>query len=178
MAKGHVLDNFIDFYRQLSLSMSDEFSSTIKGNFDMKDIGCDEQTYASFLEGCPKFALFGLFHYRSRGMLILIDPQIVYSVSNRFMGGSGEIEKKPTPLFTFSETFFGKEILSLLSSNLQNKGVDIQFLRLETYPNNIHYFFSDETILTTTMKIKLNGEPIGDIRICHPEMFLEKESLL
>lgn len=102
----------------------------------------------------------------------------MYVLRNKLFGGAGVIEKKPSPVFTFSEEYFGKELLSFFSSFFLDNGIDASFLRVENRVKHIHYFFPDESVVTATMKCKIEDIPIGNISICHPKQFVEEESLI
>ena len=120
----------------------------------------------------------GLYKYQGRGILIFIDPKIVYVLSNRMFGGKGLVEKKPKPAFTFSEQFFGKELISWFTQYFEKSGVLVSFLRVENHVDHIHYFFPDEEVAVSQMKCKVNGEELGGIYLCHPIEFVEKEPLV
>jgi flagellar motor switch protein FliM len=172
------MEMFSNFYKLVSLLISDRLSSMLATNFDMKNLETKESLYSSFIEDVPKFAFVGLFKYKSRGLLVFIDAKIVYLLSNRLFGGQGVIEKKPSPVFTFSEEYFGKELLSWFSAFFADNGIDVSFLRVEHRVQHIHYFFPDEAVITATMKCKMNDDMIGNISICHPKQFVEEEPLI
>lgn len=172
------LDMFSNFYKMGSLILSDRLSSLLKVNIDLKDITCSMESYAGFCAQVPSFSFIGLYKYKTRGLLVFIDPKIIYILSNRFMGGVGIIEKKPSPLFTFSEQFFGEELLNWISSILPENGIDIHFLRSESKLNHVHYFFPDEEVVSMVMKCRLNEKLIGNICICHPKSFVVQENLV
>lgn len=172
------LEPFSNFYKMGSLLISDRLSSLLKVNMDLKDITCSMETYANFCAQVPTFSFIGLYKYKARGLLVFIDPKLVYILSNRFFGGTGIIEKKPSPLFTFSEQLFGEELLSWVTSILPENGMDVHFLRSESKLNHVHYFFPDEDVATMVMKCRLNEKLIGNICICHPKSFVEQENLV
>ena len=178
MIESSKMETFSNFYKLVSLLISDRLSSMLSTNFDMKDLEVKETVYSTFIEDVPKFAFVGLFKYKSRGLLVFIDAKIVYLMSNRMLGGKGVIEKKPSPVFTFSEEFFGKELLSWFSAFFADNGIDVSFLRVENRVQHIHYFFPDESVVTVTMKCRLDDDLIGNISICHPKKFVDEESLI
>ena len=172
------MTHFGNYYKLLSLLLSDQVSSLLKFNFDMKEVDCRTTLYAQFSQMMPDFLFVGLYKYKSRGLLLFIDPKIVYMLSNRMLGGQGTVETKPTPMFTFSETFFGKELVSWFTQYYQKSGVPVSFLRVENQIDHIHYFFPDEEVAVVSFTCKYNGEPIGQIALCHPREFVEKEPLI
>ena len=172
------METFSHFYKLLSLVISDRISSMLKTNFDMKDIEVKEEKYSDCIETVPKFAFVGLYKYKSRGLLIFVDAKIVYMLSNRMLGGKVIIEKKPSPMFTFSEEYFGKELLFWFLTFFEENGVNVSFLRVENRVQHIHYFFPDEMVATATLKCKLDDNVVGNIQICHPLQFVEEENLV
>ena len=177
MESEKAIEQFSSFYKMGSLLVSDRLSSMLKVNMDLKDISCALEPYSAFCAQVPSFSFIGLYKYKTRGLLVFIDPKIVYILSNRFLGGPGIIEKKPAPLFTFSEELFGKELLSWITSIFSENNINIHFLRHESKINHVHYFFPDEVVATMVMKCRLNEKLIGNICICHPKLFVEQENL-
>lgn len=172
------LEAISNFYKMGSLQISDRLSSMLKVNMDLKDITCSQEQYSNFCTHIPSFAFIGLYKYKTRGLLIFIDPKIVYILSNRFMGGPGIIEKKPSPIFTYSEEVFGEELLGWITTIFIDNNIDINYLRYESKISQVHYFFPDEVVTTMVMKCRLNDKLIGNICICHPKSFIEQENLI
>lgn len=179
-----MLDNTVDkmasfshFYRLLALIVSDKISSLLKVNFDMKNVVTRQEKYALFTSDLNDFGFVGLFKYKDRGVLIYIDARIVYILTNRMLGGKGILETRPEALFTYTETMFGKELLSWFGDFYLKKEIEIEFIRVENFMNHIHYFYPDEEVATAKMKCKLNDEPAGYVALCHPLKFVEMEEL-
>ena len=162
------------FYKIQSLILSDQLSSLVKQNVDMRDLECKESTYSDLVSSGSAFSWIGLYKYLDRGVLAVIDPKIVYLITNRCLGGPGIIEKKPTPKFTFSEMFCGEELINRLTLLYQKSDIPIEFVRSEFYLDQVHYFFSDEKIIQTKINCSIGKKLAGSITLCHPLSFYEE----
>jgi flagellar motor switch protein FliM len=166
-------DWIISFYKRLALSTSDMVSSKLKLNFDMKSLEYVEGEYSDFEKILPPFAYIAIYQYLKRGVLLSVDPRIIYILSNRMLGGKGEIEKKPKPKFTFSEDFFGKEFISWFSYYYEENELPLKYLRIENSVDHTHYFFPDDPVVLAKLNCSINKKEIGSIVFCHPKSFLD-----
>lgn len=169
------MTTYSDFYKLKSLVISDRVSSMLNVNFDITDLDCSEGDYTEFIKDVPEFAYIALFQYYSRGILLQFDSNIIYKLSNKMLGGKGEIEEKEVPMFTSSEDLLGNELISWFTEYYKQHKVKLTFLRVEHKIENVHYFFPDEKILGVKMKCKIDKEEMGQIAICHPKLFLDKQ---
>jgi len=163
----------VSFYKRLALSTSDMVSSKLKLNFDMKSLDYVETTYAEFEKLLPPFAYIAIYQFRKRGVLLSVDPRIIYILSNRMLGGKGEVEKKPKPKFTFSEDFLGKEFISWFSYFFEDNNLPLKYLRVENNVEHTHYFFPDDPVILAKLNCSINKKEIGSIVFCHPQSFFE-----
>jgi len=166
-SKSNVDTILQDYYKTMALKLSDKISSTLKVNFDMKDLACGKEEYRNFANEIPNFAYLGLFKHKGRGLIIAIDPRIIYVLSNKLLGGKGIIEIKPEPIYTFSELFFGRELVSWINALYQDIAIDLIYERYETSIHSVHYFYPDEIIFSAKMHCKYDRKPIGNIAISH-----------
>jgi flagellar motor switch protein FliM len=163
-----------NLYKFLALIMSDRISSQLQVNFNMKDVVCKEEMYKEFSSTLPKFVYSAIFKYKTRGILLFIDAKILYILSNRMLGGKGIIETKPKPMFTFSEDFFGKELISWFLDFYNKQDFKLKFLRVENDIEYIHYFYPDEAVYTAKMNCKFGQKSVGFISACHPKTILSE----
>lgn len=166
---------FEDIHKYLSLILSDKVSSLLKLNFDMKNIECQEEEYQMFTSNIPKFSYIALFRFKNRGILLFVDPKIIYMLTNKMLGGKGIIETKPRPVITLSEDYTGKKMVSWFHEFYRESKLDINFLRIEHDVNLIHFFYPDEKILSVKMNCKINMKPVGTISACYPQIIMDKK---
>ena len=163
----------ISFYKQLALNTSDMVSSKLKLNFDMKSLEYSEGQYSDFESQLPPFAYISVYQYEKKGVLLSVDPRLIYILSNRMLGGKGEIEKKPLLKFTFSEDFLGKEFISWFSYYYEENKIPLTYLRVENKVDHTHYFFSDDPVVIVKLNCSINKKEIGSVVFCHPKSFLD-----
>lgn len=166
-------DSVISFYKQLALSTSDMVSSKLKLNFDMKSLEYSEGVYSDFETQLPPFAYIAVYQFEKKGVLLSIDPRLIYILSNRLLGGKGEIEKKPHLKFTFSEDFLGKEFVSWFSFYYEDNHIPLTYLRVENNVDHTHYFFPDDPVVLVKLNCSINKKEVGSVVFCHPKSFLK-----
>lgn len=168
---------FEDIHKYISLLLSDRLSAELKLNFDLKHIQCANQEFQTFSSDIPRFSYIALFKFKTRGILLLIDPKIIYVLTNRMLGGKGIIETKPKPLFTVSELFMANKLVNWFSDFYTEHHLEIKFLRVENNLDMVHFFYPDESIFGVKMNCKINQKEIGTIACCYPELIMSsKES--
>ncbi len=165
---------FEDIHKYISLLLSDRLSADLKLNFDLKHITCENQEFQMFASDIPRFSYIALYKFKSRGILLLIDPKIVYVLTNRFLGGKGTIETKPKPLFTFSESFMAEKLVNWFSEFYAESHLDVKFLRVENNLDMVHFFYPDEQIYGVKMACKINQKDIGNISCCYPKLIMDR----
>lgn len=166
---------FEEIHKYLSLILSDKVSSLLKLNFDLKDIECKVEEYQMFTATAPKFCYIALFRFVNRGILLFVDPKIIYILSNRMLGGKGIVEVRPKPVITMSEDFLGKKVVQWFYDFYRESKLDVTFLRIENDVNLIHFFYPDEKILSMQMNCRINGKPCGTISACYPQIIMDKK---
>ena len=169
---------FSGFYRLLALQMSNRLSSLLSLNVDFRDVVCKEAVYGDVVGQVGSFSFSGIFRYYWRGLLVFVSPALVYRLTDRLLGGKGVVAPGHEDIFTCSERFLGERILEFFGDVFQLYSIPIVYERVDSDVASIHYFFMDEAVAVAKLKSKIDGEDSGDMLICHPIQFLEKENFV
>lgn len=167
-------ESVTSFYKDAFLVLSNELSSVLKINFNLTQFSVVKQSFSEFLTVTPDFSYLGVFTYKNRGVLVLLDPKLIYVLSNRSLGGKGIMSKTPHPLFTFSEDFFGQYMVSWFDNYFKTYHLPLVFQRHETHLNRVHSFLSEDDIVSISVSCYLNDQDLGRIIMCHPTSFFEE----
>ncbi len=154
-------------FQRFALQLSDHISSLLKSNFDATDVKSLQAPYASFVSAVPAFAYIGLFKTNDKGLIVAVDPKIIYVLANRMMGGRGIMERKTRPAFTLSEQFLGEEIMGFVQKKLAEANAAIQLERIEHHISHVHYFYPSDPVTKTAMFCKFNNKSVGYIYVGH-----------
>jgi flagellar motor switch protein FliM len=166
-------ESFKSLHKDLSLVVSDELSSRLKINVDFKNIKFMFDEYKKIRMELPEFSFISIFKRKKKNVLCIIDPLIVYSVSNRILGGAGVIESKPESIFTFSEQFAAEKITSIITDFLDENKLSLTFVRQDYRLNLIHAFYPDEKVFAVKMNSVISNKMAGAITLCYPILSLK-----
>ena len=167
---------FDKFNKLLALKLTDQFSSDFKVSFSMKEYESTIHAYENCLKTVPSFSFIGQFNYSNRGVLLAVDPQIIYALTQSCFGvDPDQLTQKSESYFNFSEQFIGKEFISVLLSYFEEKACSIQLGRIDDQLDQIHLFFLDEQVVHVTMHCYIQGKEAGAIQLIYPLQFMKKE---
>ena len=157
-------------YKFLALKLSDRLSSQLKISFDLKDVATSQAPYTEIIKPISSFCYVGLMQYYARGVLLFVDPRIIYMLSNRMLGGQGIIEDKEYAHFTPSEHVFGEQLMNWALDFYKELQIPVTYLRSEENAAHVHYFYPDEVVFGSVMKCRINDKVAGHIIAVHPVM--------
>lgn len=163
------MTNFVQFHKQLLLDFSMDISNELKAGFTTLSDAGSELMFSELNASFPKLFISALFEYNSERFYFLIDAKIIYALSNRMLGGSGQIETRPQGLFTEAEQFFATFFVEGLAKRYAKLGQTVTLIRIENTENSSLPFFPEQVVYHLHADAFLGENPIGAIHICSAE---------
>jgi hypothetical protein len=165
-----------DFFKELGLFLSDQFSSTLKiQEVGLVNINSLEQPYNAVLEAIPDYSHFGITNCTTQGLVIHADPKLVTFLTKRSLGNNHNSATSTFNHFTFSELFLFKTLVEWISAFFAQKKYPLHVHRLEQFSRSIHLFFHDEPVVCITLTFKFSADFQSPIQFIFPLKLVEAE---
>ena len=163
-------DVFVEQQKKLSLSISDDLSSLMHMNIHFQEVARADRDYKTFESAVPSFAFVGILEQKNpkARIIVAIDPEMIYKMSNLVLGGVGDVELKVIPNFTFSEEFIGKLLIERFIHFYEDQKISMNLLRIEHNLRVVHSFYEDEPIRMMRMSCLIEGSQVGVFTVCYP----------
>lgn len=156
-----------DVSKRYFISLIESIREELKIQITVENYKSATKTYADIKESLPKSS-FGLSIKSEKHLKgsVLIDPMIVYTLSNKMLGGPGIVEIRPESFYTESEKVMGHIIREwaeefFLSKNFQNVVVKSVF---EGDPNSS--LFEDDSLFVAAFVPIIKNKKMGKIYLC------------
>ncbi|RAP27141.1 hypothetical protein DID74_00980 [Candidatus Marinamargulisbacteria bacterium SCGC AG-333-B06] len=172
---SELLGHFLKFNKIMGLNLTNTVSTQLKIGLCITDFSGGVKDYQSCQSVLPKFSFFSQLSYQNRGVLISIDPKIVVLGTQRCFGGIVDVANYKGSSFTFSEIFFGKQMMSILNKIFEEKECNLTTNKIDYQLDRSHLFFSDEKVLFVEMKCSVEGNNVGSICMVYPLIFVKQE---
>ncbi len=163
-----------NFARQLTTSLSTQVRSMVQA----KVMSVDQITYEEFTRSLlTPTVIFILEVYPFEGNAVLeINPNIVFSVIDRLLGGKGEPLRKPRELTDIERTVIERVIMKMLEI-LEESWSNISDIRfriesMESNPSFVQIAPSNDMVLLITLQLQI-GQAEGMMNICIPYFVIE-----
>jgi flagellar motor switch protein FliM len=166
MRKEKDTKSIVQFHKNMALTLSDQLSAFTRVNFNIKKVELIQKRYNQFLMGIDHLTFVSLYKLNSRGMVMVINGDLVQCLTNKTMGGNGSYEEND--ILTFSETVMAKEISTWIQKYYNIHHLNYKFEREEKNAEHIHYFYPDEEVALLNFTAELDGVKIGNITLCQP----------
>jgi flagellar motor switch protein FliM len=162
------------FTRQLTTSMSTMVRSMVSAEI----ASVDQLAYDEFIRSLVQPTVIGILEMYpfSGNALIEINPNLVFAIIDRMLGGRGEFSGKVRELTDIERTVVERVIMRMLEllEESWSTVVDVRFRyeNLESNPFFVQICPGTDMVLLVILKLKI-GEVEGMISICIPYFLME-----
>lgn len=171
-------------YENYARVISSYLTSLLRLSFQVELIDIEEQKYYEFNNALSEHDLITLVDTKltdsddNECVMIQISNQIMYSMIDRMLGGTGESDDaNSSNEFTDIELslyeIVMKHIIPIMKDAWQSYlDVDLQFSKIESNPRLVQTIGSDEIVVIVILSIEVKGTT-GQINICLPGSLLD-----
>lgn len=162
------------FARNLSASMSAYLRSLV----EVRLTSVEQLSYGEFMASVPVPSALGIFDMAplSGGAILDVNPQLVFPMIDRILGGPGRVSIPLRDLTEIERTLvdriFRRVLAALQEAWSQFGRFEVRLLNLETNPQFVQLTAPNELTILITFEVRA-GDPQGILSLCLPLAMLE-----
>ena len=151
-------------------SASDQFSELLQANMELIPGEIKTVPFAEYIKRLPFFTSMSVFRTQptQKFFIMEVNPQVVFSFTDRMLGGKGSLSMKERQNFSFSEGIVLNKLVERFKQIYCDVFFDCQLVRQESQSRVIHTFLSNETVFVVDYQCYLNEQLVGGIHSCFP----------
>ncbi len=151
--------------------VSDRFSEMLQANIELVPGEIKTDTFGDFIRKLPYFTSMNVFETKptQRYFVLEINPQVVFSFTDRMLGGQGSLSMKERQTFALSEQLVLKKTMEKFKGIYCEVFFECQLVRQESQSRVIHTFLATDPIFSVDYQCYLNEKLVGGVHSCFPQ---------
>lgn len=157
---------FEEKMKRLALFLSDRLSAKLGQLLTFNFQDAKLTPYKNIQELPGDYFTFLLADTEQKKAVHALQAEIIWRLTNRFFGGQGTLDERPgETVFTYAESFVGKQFIQMVQDGLKLTLRSMKLLKTTESPGYCHVFLPEEDVALFQFSVKLNQETIGTYHI-------------
>ena len=151
-------------------SSSDQFSEYLQANMELIPGEIKVISFAEYIKRLPFFTSINVFRTQptQKFFIMEINQQVIFSFTDRLLGGKGSVSMKERQNFSFSEGVVLDKVTERFKQIYTDVFFDCTLVRRESQSRVIHTFLGTESVFVSDYQCYVNEQLVGGIHSCFP----------